>query len=67
VTGQRREGYLDDLAKMQRQVQAGEAILVLFGLRNSSDAEEAALFTSLTDGLPLQADYGEITIFGSSP
>jgi hypothetical protein len=52
---------------MHTQVNGGRALLVLFGLRGSDDAEEAALFDALTAGLPLAADFGVVTIFGVLP
>jgi hypothetical protein len=66
VTGQSRSNYNDDLAQMQRSVRAGEAILVLFGLRNSDSPDEVSLFADLSDNLTIQADYGDIVIFGGS-
>ena len=66
VTGQSRSNYNDDLSQMQRSVRAGEAILVLFGLRNSDTPDEVSLFADLSDNLTIQADYGDIVIFGGS-
>ena len=67
VTGQTRSNFSDDLAQMQLRVQDGQAILVLFGLRKSLDPAEVNLFAALVDDLNLQADYGDIVIFGASP
>jgi len=67
VTGLARPEYAADLDEMQAQVRGGAALLVLFGLRDSSDAEEAALFKALSAGLPLAADYGNVTVFGVLP
>jgi hypothetical protein len=52
---------------MQQDVRDGEAILVLFGLRNSQDPDEVTLFDALSDNLKILADYGDILIFGISP
>jgi hypothetical protein len=67
VTGQARSDYAEDLSQMQQRVSQGEAVLVLFGLRNSQDPAEVDLFNDLTAGLSLRTDYGEIIIFGVSP
>jgi hypothetical protein len=67
VTEQARSNFDDDLVQMQRRVRDGEAILVLFGLRNSQDPDEINLFESLSDDLRIIADYGDILIFGISP
>jgi hypothetical protein len=67
VTGQRRSNYNDDLIQLQQRVKDGEAILVLFGLRNSDDPQDINLFNELSENLAIQADYGEIVIFGVSP
>lgn len=67
VTGQRRSNYNDDLIQLQQRVKDGEAILVLFGLRNSDDPQDINLFNELSENLAIQADYGEIVIFGASP
>jgi hypothetical protein len=67
VTSQVRSTYKDDLVTMQQRVRNGEAILVLFGLRNSQDPDDVDLFADLSTGLHLLVDYGEIVIFGSSP
>jgi hypothetical protein len=40
---------------------------VLFGLRKSDDPQDINLFNELSDNLAIQADYGEIVIFGASP
>jgi hypothetical protein len=45
VTGLGRTNYTDDLALLHQRVGDGEAVLVLFGLRNSPDAGETELFT----------------------
>jgi hypothetical protein len=52
---------------MQQRVRDGEAVLVLFGLRNSDELGDVKLFVELSDDLAVQADYGEIIIFGASP
>jgi hypothetical protein len=67
VTGRRRSNYSDDLIQLQQRVKDGDAILVLFGLRNSNDPPDIDLFNELSDNLTIQADYGEIVIFGASP
>ena len=67
VIGQERSNFQDDLALMQQRVRDGEAVLVLFGLRNSDELEDVKLFVELSDDLAVQADYGEIVIFGASP
>jgi hypothetical protein len=67
VSGQARSNFNEDLVKMQQRVRDGEAILVLFGLRNSQDPDEMNLFDTLSDDLRILADYGDILIFGISP
>jgi hypothetical protein len=67
VTGQERSNFQNDLVLMQQRVRVGEAVLVLFGLRNSDELEDIKLFVELSDDLAVQADYGEIVIFGASP
>ncbi len=67
VTGQARSNFNDDLVQMQQRVRDGEAILVLFGLRNSQDPDEMNLYDALSDDLRILADYGDILIFGISP
>ncbi len=67
VTGQARSNFNDDLVQMQQRVRDGEAILVLFGLRNSQDLDEINLFDTLSDDLRILTDYGDILIFGISP
>jgi len=66
VTGLGRTNYMDDLALLHQRVSDGEAVLILFGLRNDADVDEAELFTDLSDNLPVMADYGEIVLFGLS-
>jgi len=67
VTGLERPDFTSDLLEMQTRVLDGEAVLVLFGLRTSSDSDEVALYDLLSAGLPLLADYGEDVIFGTLP
>ena len=67
VTGQSRANFSNDLAQMQQRVKDGQALLVLFGLRNSTDQEEIDLFTILADNLSVLTDYGDIIVFGTSP
>lgn len=67
VTGQSRGNFNNDLKQMQQSIRDGQAILVLFGLRNSADPDEVELFTILSDDLNVLTDYGEIIIFGISP
>lgn len=67
VTGQTRSNFKDDLVQMQQRVRDGQAILVLFDLRNSLDPEEVNFFAALSDDLHVQADYGDIVIIGTSP
>jgi hypothetical protein len=67
VTGQTRANFNNDLAQMQQRVRDGQALLVLFGLRNSTDQEEIDLFTILADNLSVLTDYGDIIVFGTSP
>ena len=66
VTGLGRTNYMDDLALLHQRVSDGAAVLILFGLRNDPDVDEAELFTDLSDNLPVMADYGEIVLFGLS-
>jgi len=67
VTGLPRPTYAVDRDLIQQQVKQGGALLVLFGLKNSQDPEEIALFNDLSAGLPVLADYGDGVIFGVSP
>jgi hypothetical protein len=67
VTDQARSNFSDELAKMHQHIRDGQAVLVLFGLRDSTDAGEVDLFTILADELNVRADYGDIIIFGITP
>jgi 4-amino-4-deoxy-L-arabinose transferase-like glycosyltransferase len=67
VTGLERLEFAGDLAEMQQQVLAGEAVMVLFGLRGSADPEEAALYDTLSAGMPILADYGGDMLLGDLP
>jgi 4-amino-4-deoxy-L-arabinose transferase-like glycosyltransferase len=67
VTGLPRSNYSTDLAQMQQRVRQGQAVLVLFDLRDSADPDEVQLFEDLSSGLTVQADYGDAVIFGASP
>ena len=64
VTGLERLEFAGDLAEMQQRVLAGEAVMVLFGLRGSADPEEAALYDTLSAGMPILADYGGDMLLG---
>ena len=67
VTGLERDNFDADLAEMQQRVLGGEAVVVLFGLRNSADPEETALYDILSAGLPILADYGGDVLLGDLP
>jgi hypothetical protein len=67
ATGLDRSNYAADRDLIQQRVKQGQALLILFGLRNSQDADEAALFEDLSAGLPVLADYGDGVIFGLAP
>ena len=67
VTGLEREGFSADLQEMQQRVLDGKAVVVLFGLRDSTDPEETALYDILSAGLPVLADYGNTVILGHVP
>ncbi len=67
VTLKTRPEYVSDLEQMKAQIRRGEAVLVLFGLRDSTDPEERDLLSDLTAGLRLQADYGESLIYAAQP
>jgi hypothetical protein len=67
VTHQVRPGFVDDLNLMQQRIRDGQAIMVLFDLRYSDDPSEVDLYNRLSNTLAIQADYGEIVIFGASP
>jgi len=41
--------------------------MVLFGLRGSADPEEAALYDTLSAGMPILADYGGDMLLGDLP
>ncbi len=67
VTGLDRSNYAAERELIQQRVRKGQAVLILFGLRNSQDADEVALFQDLSAGLPILADYGDGVIFGLAP
>lgn len=67
VTGLPRPTYPADRDLIQQRVRQGQALLVLFGLRDSPDPDEVALFEDLSAGLPVLADYGDGVIFGIAP
>ena len=67
VTGLEREPFDADLAEMQQRVREGRAVLVLFGLRDSADPEEADLYDTLSAGLPVLADFGADVLIGDLP
>jgi hypothetical protein len=67
VTGQSRLTYAADRALIQQRVLEGRAVLILFGLKDSQEPDEIALFQDLSAGLPMQADYGDGVIFGIFP
>jgi hypothetical protein len=59
--------YAADRALIQQRVLEGRAVLILFGLKDSQEPDEIALFQDLSAGLPMQADYGDGVIFGIFP
>jgi 4-amino-4-deoxy-L-arabinose transferase-like glycosyltransferase len=67
VTGLERDNFAADLAEMQQHVLAGDAVVVLFGLRNSADSEETALYDVLSVGMPILADFGGDVLIGDLP
>jgi len=67
VTGLERDNFTADLAEMQLRVLAGEAVVVLFGLRSSADSEETALYAVLSAGMPILADFGGDVLLGDLP
>jgi len=67
ATGLSRSSYASDRDLIQQRVQQGEALLVLFGLRDSQAPDEVLLFKDLSAGLPVLADYGDGVIFGIAP
>jgi hypothetical protein len=67
VTGLERSKYAADRDLLQQRVRQGQALLVLFGLRDSADASEVALFQDLSAGLPILAEYPDGVIFGLAP
>jgi 4-amino-4-deoxy-L-arabinose transferase-like glycosyltransferase len=67
VTGQTRPTYAADRALIQQRVLDGQAVLVLFGLKDSQEADEVALFQDLSADLPLLAEYSDGVIFGVVP
>ena len=67
VTGLERDNFNADLAEMQQRVLEGEAVVVLFGLRNSADPEETALYDILSAGLPTLVDFGRDVMLGDLP
>jgi 4-amino-4-deoxy-L-arabinose transferase-like glycosyltransferase len=67
VTGLERENFAADLAEMQQRVLDGQAVVVLFGLRHSTDPEETALYDALSAGLPVLADFGADVLLGALP
>jgi 4-amino-4-deoxy-L-arabinose transferase-like glycosyltransferase len=67
VTTLERDNFTADLIEMQRRVLDGQAVVVLFGLRHSADAEETALYDALSAGLPVLADFGGDVLLGKLP
>jgi hypothetical protein len=67
VTGQSRSTYAADRELIQQRVLGGQAALILFGLKDSQEPDEAALFNDLSAGLPVLEDYGDGVIFGVVP
>ena len=67
VTGLERVDFEADLAEMQQRVLAGDAVVVLFGLRDSADPEESALYNILAEGLPMLANFSGDVLLGDLP
>lgn len=66
VTEQARPDFLNQVETIHKKVQDGQAILVLFDLNDKTDPSKYSLFLTLTDGLSLQTDYGNIQIFAQT-
>jgi hypothetical protein len=67
VTGLSRDTYAADRELLQQRVKQGQALLVLFGLKDSQVPDEVTLFNDLSAGLPVLADFGNAVIFGIPP
>lgn len=59
-----RPDYMSDVNDLRQRVLQGEALLVLFDMNNKSNAYKYSIYKTLTTGLPLMKDYGNIQIFG---
>ena len=64
VTTLARTDYSKDVELVQKQVFDGRALLILFDMNNKANIEKYAIYKTLTNGLPLMTDYGNIQIFG---
>ncbi len=64
VTTLARPNYAKDVALVQQQVLAGQAVIILFDMNNKAKAYRYSIYQTLTSGLPLIKDYGSIQIFG---
>jgi hypothetical protein len=67
ATDLERSNYAADRDLLRQRVLQGQARLVLFGLKNSSDPSEVALYQDLSAGLPVLAEYPDGVIFGLAP
>jgi hypothetical protein len=63
VTTLVRPNFLKDVNTLHEEVSHGQAILVLFNMKNTGDASKDALYKILTTGLKLRKDYGNAQIF----
>jgi hypothetical protein len=63
VKAQARDDFLNQIETIHTEVRNGQAVLVLFDLKDKSDPTKYSLFQALSDGLFLQDDYGNIQIF----
>lgn len=59
-----RPDYLKDVDELRQNVLKGQALLILFDMNNNSNAYKYSIYKTLTTGLPLMKDYGNIEIFG---
>jgi hypothetical protein len=59
-----RPDYLQDVNDIRQLVVEGKAVLVLFDMNNKSNPDKYSIFKTLTTGLPLMKDYGNVQMFG---
>jgi hypothetical protein len=63
VTKLARPEFMQDVDTMHKYVSEGQAMLILFDMKNTGDPQKDSLYKTLTSGLKLQKDYGSSQIF----